>query len=684
MDFINEHDIIILTETWLSNSTCYNLNIAGYSAEHQHGNKSQNTRKGRHSGGISIYYRNSLMDKITIAEKQQCGIVWLKSCRTLFHFNTDVFLCCSYIPPRGSQVLNTINDNIFEQIEIGIEKYKLLGKTLVTGDLNCRTSNEIDFINYDKFLDNNDITPNVFICERVNKDHVLDSHGARLIELCKTTGLQIANGRLHADKSVGEYTYMSHNGMSVVDYLLACNNDFQYISAFEIMPPSSCSDHNAVYFCVERLCPVSVPHNFDSHEDIYLEWDDSKINIFREYLSNNTERLTRLTDNVHNATVDESIHCFTVFMQENAFKVFGKKRKTYYSESSFGFKKKWFNNECFSAKKEFNKARNTFLRNRNEENKALFIKQRKLYNCVKRKYKTVYKRAEGIRVSRLAKDNPKSFWRNVKAQYKNNSVKTCNITIDDMYEHFNTLYGPSPSPNSDNADNNADIVYDNELNSEFTAAEIRKAVFSQNNSKSPGTDNLISEVFKHSFDIISPFLTRFYNKIFNEGVFPEEWSEGIIIPIFKGGIYEAKNFRGITLNNILSKIYSKLLVERLIKWADTKDTFIDNQYGFQKNKSTVDCIFVLHAIISKTLASKKKLYVAYLDWDKMFDSIDRALLWRKLLIEDISTKFIKAIKSMYNVVKSTVRYKNFKSDPISSKIGVKQGDPASSILCLFF
>lgn len=57
---------------------------------------------------------------------------------------------------------------------------------------------------------------------------------------------------------------------------------------------------------------------------------------------------------------------------------------------------------------------------------------------------------------------------------------------------------------------------------------------------------------------------------------------------------DAKNFRGSTLNNILSKIYSKLLVDRLIKWADKHEKIIDNQYGFQRNKSTIECIFVLH------------------------------------------------------------------------------------------
>ena len=75
--------------------------------------------------------------------------------------------------------------------------------------------------------------------------------------------------------------------------------------------------------------------------------------------------------------------------------------------------------------------------------------------------------------------------------------------------------------------------------------------------------------------------------------------------------------------------------------------------------------------------------MAFLDWEKMLDRIDRVYLWHKLLTENISTKFVNAIKAMYSAVKSFVRYKFTNSNLIKTNIGVKQGDPVSSILCLF-
>ena len=121
------------------------------------------------------------------------------------------------------------------------------------------------------------------------------------------------------------------------------------------------------------------------------------------------------------------------------------------------------------------------------------------------------------------------------------------------------MYGEQTANEQTLPQNDNDIyIHDIDIDQEFTEVEVKTAIMSQTNGKSPGTDLLIPEAFKSSCDILLPFLTKLYNTIFNTGIYPESWTEGIIVPIFKGGKHEAKNFRGITLNNIISKIYSKL------------------------------------------------------------------------------------------------------------------------------
>ena len=157
--------------------------------------------------------------------------------------------------------------------------------------------------------------------------------------------------------------------------------------------------------------------------------------------------------------------------------------------------------------------------------------------------------------------------------------------------------------------------------------------------------------------------------------------EGIIVPIVKGGnVDDAQNYRGISLINILSKIYSQILLNRISKWAEKYEKWSKTQFGFQKGKSTVDCIFIFFSIISTVLNNGEKLYCIFID----FDRVDRSLLWHKLIYENVSSKFVRAMKWMYNVVKSCVRYKSSLSGFVNSQNGLKQGDPSSPLMFMMF
>ena len=139
---------------------------------------------------------------------------------------------------------------------------------------------------------------------------------------------------------------------------------------------------------------------------------------------------------------------------------------------------------------------------------------------MKRKCKRNFRRSEGLRISNLAKTNPKSFWKNIKKQNKKNNAISEKLDIKDMFNHFNGLLGSEPAQEDINHANGPPLIDDENLDSEFTEAELKHAVFSQNNSKSPGNDQLIAEVFKTSFDMISTFLLSFYNKIFSPEYLP--------------------------------------------------------------------------------------------------------------------------------------------------------------------
>ena len=178
----------------------------------------------------------------------------------------------------------------------------------------------------------------------------------------------------------------------------------------------------------------------------------------------------------------------------------------------------------------------------------------------------------------MAKSKPKQFWKTIKEKFTNSkSVQSDSLTVDELFHHFKSIYGIEPDPlreqplDAPPTEPQANTALDVEISEN----ELKNAVFfSQKNNKSTGTDLLCAELFKSSFDIIKPFLLKLYNRLLMNGEYPCLLGEGIIVPIFKGGNPdEAGNYRGITLINIMGKIYCQILLKRLNKWAETEENF---------------------------------------------------------------------------------------------------------------
>jgi len=75
----------------------------------------------------------------------------------------------------------------------------------------------------------------------------------------------------------------------------------------------------------------------------------------------------------------------------------------------------------------------------------------------------------------------------------------------------------------------------NEHDLPFTEDDIEQGLTSLHDGKSAGPDLLINEFRINGKHVFSSYLTLLFNKIFEIGYFPEQWSEGLIVPIHKKG-----------------------------------------------------------------------------------------------------------------------------------------------------
>ena len=137
-------------------------------------------------------------------------------------------------------------------------------------------------------------------------------------------------------------------------------------------------------------------------------------------------------------------------------------------------------------------------------------------------------------------------------------------------------------------------------------------------------------------------LCKLFNLIFTTATYPQRWTLCFLKPVHKKDtLDDPDNYRGIAISSCLSKLYSIISLNRLTEEASKRQLISVNQIGFQKGKRTTDHIFVLQTLIDKIVKhEKQKLFVAFIDFRKAYDSINRNDLFFKLKQMEIRGLFL--------------------------------------------
>lgn len=84
------------------------------------------------------------------------------------------------------------------------------------------------------------------------------------------------------------------------------------------------------------------------------------------------------------------------------------------------------------------------------------------------------------------------------------------------------------------------------------------------NGKSADLGGFSAELLKAGEDELLKVLTGVFNRVFNEGVFPDSWNEGALVAIFKkGNPADYGNYRTVTVGPVLGKLYAAVVNGRL-------------------------------------------------------------------------------------------------------------------------
>ena len=149
------------------------------------------------------------------------------------------------------------------------------------------------------------------------------------------------------------------------------------------------------------------------------------------------------------------------------------------------------------------------------------------------------------------------------------------------------------------------------------------------NGKAAGGDNIPPEAIKAGGDTLEEVLLNLRNRIWSEEKIPEEWRKGLLIKLpKKGDLSCCKNWRGIMLLNMASKVFCRVILERIKTVLDEK--LKEEQAGFRAGRSCTDQIATPRIIVEQSIEWQSSLYINFIDFEKAFDSISRDVLWRLL------------------------------------------------------
>ena len=149
-----------------------------------------------------------------------------------------------------------------------------------------------------------------------------------------------------------------------------------------------------------------------------------------------------------------------------------------------------------------------------------------------------------------------------------------------------------------------------------------------NTNKSSGLDGIGNWVLKHCAESLSFPYSKLFNKSLETGIFPSQWKQANVCPVFKKDNKSDKtNYRPISLLSSSSKILEKIVYKRLYEYLMDNNLLIEQNSGFKRKDSTVNQLLKIVHQIYQDIKNGKDTCLVFLDVSKAFDKV-----WHKGLL----------------------------------------------------
>ena len=332
------------------------------------------------------------------------------------------------------------------------------------------------------------------------------------------------------------------------------------------------------------------------------------------------------------------------------------------------------------------------------------------YNCLNKRYKRTIKSMKRNHYQNIItknKNNPRKTWKTLNTltgrhtsktmkspvlQQQNKTFSDPKVVADLFNNHFCNIgdslnlktMPPSPPTQAPPPQQKSFALF------EITENEIINSIKLLKTSSSPGYDQITTELLQLTLPYISKILLHIFNTSFKEGTFPSRMKTAKVIPIYKKGKHtDVNNYRPISLLPSLSKCLERIMHNRLSSFLTHNNAISHSQFGFTKNKNTVDAMATFMEKIT-TLSKRNHTISIFCDLTKAFDCVNHDILLHKLFnigIRGLPLKWFRSYltdRNQFTTLTAPITYqpnqKMLLTSHESSLKPVKRGVPQGSIL----
>lgn len=247
-------------------------------------------------------------------------------------------------------------------------------------------------------------------------------------------------------------------------------------------------------------------------------------------------------------------------------------------------------------------------------------------------------------------------------------------------DHLKALLGSSSETATVNLAKLYPVGLDlNHLAAEFSEKEVHLAIKGLAPNRASGPDGLSNEFVKTYWEIIKPDLMKLFQQFYEGSLDLSEYNRAKVIFLAKNeGADTVRDYRPISIINIIPKIISKVLANRL---SGSLPVLISTrQSAFLKGRFISENFIATRELLHHTAHTKRPAIFTKIDFSKAFDSLNWDFLYEVLKVRGFPVRWIGWIRILLTTASTKITINGESTDYFLHRRGLRQGDPMSPML----